>query len=162
MASLISDPMGRSDMHLISSRMTRFHKASLPVFAAVFVLIIAVLAFALDEVSLPLLLMLAVIPLAALFKYRARTFPLADEVWDCGDALFIRQGGAGRRIAFSRIRTIDHGDYPNPHTLGLVLCDPQEFGGKVAFVLPFRLFFLTKSPVQKDLERRITEAKCRS
>jgi hypothetical protein len=151
----------------ISSGFTIFNKRVFPLvwfgFLAIFVLT------ALSGLSkrgrvidaLPFLIGPAVMGLFGFFMMRTLIWSLADEVYDCGDFLLVKNNGQEESIALSNIMNVGASLMMNPPRITLRLAQPGVFGKEVAF-LPARSFSLNpfkQEPLVEDLIVRVDRAR---
>jgi len=92
---------------------------------------------------------------------RALVWDLADEVFDRGDALLIRNGGEEELIRLSNIMNVSVSTYVNPPRISLRLITPGTFGSEIAFspLTGFRLNPFAKNQVAEDLIVRVHQAR---
>lgn len=90
---------------------------------------------------------------------RRFVFPLADEVFDAGDALLVRRGPHTERIAFCQITSVDYSLVFDPPRITVRFTSPQ--GGAALDFMP-RLFpgmcFFRSHPLVENLRTRIDRA----
>ena len=86
-------------------------------------------------------------------------FNLADEVWDDGSALIVKNKGQDDRIALSNIINVSYSPLINPPLVTLMLRQPSVFGTEISFSAPVRFMPFTKSPLLEDLIRRVDAAR---
>jgi hypothetical protein len=150
-------------MTKISSRWTSFHKKGFPViwfgFLAFFLATSVVGGPAEAD------LMFVAVPIGmAIFGYflmKKLVWDLADEVYDCGESLLIRNRGSEERIALSNIMNVNVSTHMNPQRVTLRLVKPGAFGDEVAFspVAKPSLNPFAKNPVAEDLIVRVDRAR---
>lgn len=151
-----------SGLRRISSRWTFFTKKIAPVlmfgYLVVFALSVSTAAKTSRDAGIVLIVVVA---LGALFYFILRkfVFDLMDDVWDAGDALFIRNQGVEDRVALSQIMNISYSTLQNPPRVTLMLRIPCRFGSEISFMPPSRLLPFTKSPIIDDLIRRVDAAR---
>ena len=85
-------------------------------------------------------------------------FDLVDEVWDCGDSLLVKNKGVEYRFALSDFVDVGYTGFMNPPRITLSLRESSDFGPKVVFMTPIRLFPYSMPPVARDLRARIDQA----
>jgi hypothetical protein len=150
-------------MQRISSRMTFYYKRVFPIVMLVALLASMIVPFA---VGATVQLNFLIIPLAMLvfgfFIMKKLIFDLADEVWDVGDALIVRNRTQEDRIPLSSIMNVSYSPWINPPRVTLTLRTPGSFGDKLAFCAPIRLLPFADSPLIEDLIRRIDAARMRT
>jgi len=88
---------------------------------------------------------------------------LADEVFDCGDFLLIRNGDEEERVPLSNIMNVSASTYVNPPRITLRLAHPGKFGDEIAFspVRSFTLNPFARNEVAEDLIVRVDRARWR-
>jgi len=149
-------------MQRISSRMTFFYKRVFPLVWFGFLLLSIAVPLAKDTVPpLPVIL----IPIAMIgFGYlimKKLVFDLADEVWDAGDMLIVRNRDREDRILLSDIMNVSASQYTNPPRITLMLRMPSVFGDDIAFSPPVSLNPFASRPMIDDLIRRVDDARRR-
>ncbi len=155
-------------MQRISSKSTFFYKRLFPVVVIGFPLAIMTLIWwtsshSGNPVPLPVLLPPAFIGIVFYFIFKKLIFDLADEVWDAGDMLVVRNQGREDRIMLSDIINVSYSQFVNPPRVTLMLRTPGQFGDKVSFSPPRAGFLpLSPSPIVDDLIRRIDAARRRA
>ena len=115
-----------------------------------------------NPVPLPVLLIPAFIGVFFFFIFKKLIFDLADEVWDAGDMLVVRNKGQEDRILLSDIINVSYSQFVNPPRVTLMLRTPSLFGDEVSFAPPARIFPLSASPIVDDLIRRVDAARRRT
>ena len=151
-------------MPLMSSKMTFFYKRVFPViwfgFLAVFFLVALVKGSAADPISnLPSLIIPVVMAIIGYQIMKKMAFHLVDQVFDLGDALFVRSGGQEDRIALADIKNVNFVPYMSPPQVTLSLRRPSVFGDMIVFCAPARLMPLSPSPTIEKLIDRIDAAR---
>jgi hypothetical protein len=148
-------------MQRISSQTTFLLKRIFPVLW--FGVLALLLAMALRDAArnghapfVPVIVLLSM-TLWALFLFKTLILTLADEVWDAGDALVVRNKGREERIMLSERVDFSYWLIVNPPRLTLSLRQPTTFGRKISFILPTNDF-----TVGDDLIRRIKAARMRA
>ena len=89
---------------------------------------------------------------------------LADEVYDCGDFLLIRNRGEEDRITLADVMNVSASMFTNPPRITLRLAHPSKWGPEIAFIPikgnvvwnPFR-----KNAIAEDLTVRVDRARRR-
>jgi hypothetical protein len=110
-------------------------------------------------------LIFLIVPFAmAVFGYffmKKTVWNLADEVYDCGDSLLVRNRGTEEIIALSNILNISISKYSKSHEITLRLENPGMFGSEISFCpkAPFAFIPFSKNLVFEDLAVRIDEAR---
>jgi len=114
---------------------------------------------------LPFVLISAFMAIMMFRIFRKLVFDLADEVWDAGDALVVRNRGQEERIALAEIMNVNYSPLVNPPRVTLSLRRPTVFGDQISFCAPLRLTltpFSTTNPLIEELIRRIDAARERA
>ena len=100
-----------------------------------------------------------IVPLAMMgfgfFFMKKLVLDLADEVWDDGDALVVKNSGQEQRIALADIKNVNYSAMMSPPRVVLSLRRPTIFGEEIAFCAPPRLVPFSTSPVIGDLIERV-------
>jgi len=151
-------------MRLISSKMTFFNKRVFPAiwfgFLAVFIGLALFSGAGRNPASLlPVLIAPAIMIVFGYVIMKKLVFDLADEVWDDGDSLVVKNGGQEQRIALSDIKNVSYSPFVNPPRVTLSLRRPTVFGDEITFSAPLRLVPFSKSPVITDLIERVDQAR---
>jgi hypothetical protein len=110
----------------------------------------------------PMLLVVAV--LMAVFGYflmKRLLWNLADEVYDGGDFLLIKNRGEEDRVALSDIMNVSVSTYPNPSRITLKLINPGKFGKEITFApaASSALNPFAKNQIAEDLIVRVDQAR---
>lgn len=149
-------------MKKISSGMTTYHKKIFPAiwfgFLGLFVIGgIASGAMTRDPsvVAVPL-----VMAGFGYFFMKRLLWDLADEVFDDGDSLLVKQGGDQERIPLSNIMNVSIGN-SSPRRITLRLRNPGRFGNEVTFAPRQGFTFnpFAKNEVAEDLILRVERAR---
>jgi hypothetical protein len=153
-------------MRRISSKWTFFHKRVFPLvwfgFLVVFIgIAVSGPAYHADwSASVALLIVpLAMMGVGGYFLMKKLVFDLADEVWDDGAALLVKNAGQEQRIALGDVKNVEYSPWMSPPRVVLQLRRPTIFGDRIAFCAPMRLIPLARSPVIDDLIDRIDAAR---
>ena len=93
------------------------------------------------------------------FLYRKLIWELADEVFDRGDALVFRKGKSEQIVKLTEIINIEYSHLVSPERVTIYTRNPGPLGDELAFSPPFRFNIFSKSPLVKDLIRRVDEAR---
>lgn len=151
-------------MTRISSQRTWFLKKAFPVllvgFLAIFVPIVIRRGKQQDLVFLVFPAFMAVF---AFFLMKKLVWDLADEVYDCGDSLLVKNRGQEDRVEFSNIMNVSSSMLVNPPRITLRLVNVSKFGNEISFS-PARGFTLNpfaKDRVSENLMVRAWEARTR-
>ncbi|HUD87718.1 MAG TPA: hypothetical protein VMR17_14800 [Xanthobacteraceae bacterium] len=152
-------------MRRISSNLTFFYKIiSLAIWLASIVGIGGLaLYLGLTKRAADLLQFLPVIAIIIFLGYRSvkmRVFDAADEVWDDGDSLIVKNNGQEQRIPLTDIRNVSYSTLDNPTQVTVWLRRPMAFGDKVRFFGPthLRILPLAPNPEIDDLIERFNKA----
>ena len=151
-------------MKRISSRWTFFYKRVFPVIWFGFLLVfLSVPIFAGSRTSSPPPLLFFIGPIVMMvvgyFLMRKFVFDLADEVWDDGESLLVRNRGEEERIALADIKNVNYTPLLHPPRVVLALRRNTAFGDQIAFCAPVRFVPFASSPVIADLIDRIDAAR---
>ena len=143
----------------ISSRSTFFSKKVFPVIwfgFLVFFIIIALAGMAAkSEIIAPLLIMPVFMAIFGYVIMKKLVFDLADEVWDTGDALLVKNKNEEELIPLTNIINISYSVMVNPPRVTLTLRQPCRFGKEVSFSPPVKFVPFSKSPIIAELIERI-------
>ena len=145
-------------MRRISSGWTFFYKRVFPILWFGFLVVFAGIGVVRGQG-----LGVVIVPLAMIgfgyFLMQKLVFDLADEVWDEGDALRVKNGGQEQRIALSDIKNVNYSPFMNPPRVTLSLRRPTVFGEQITFCGPVQLVPFSSSPVIADLIERVDRAR---
>ena len=88
---------------------------------------------------------------------------LADEVYDFGEHLVVKNGGVEEVIKLADVMNVSIQTNMNPPRITLRLVRPSRFGEEVTFspIRPFTLNPFAKNEVAEDLIRRVDSARSR-
>lgn len=109
--------------------------------------------------------MALVIPLAmavfGFFLMKKLVWDLVDEVYDCGDALLVKNRDEETLVPLSNIMNVSASVLQNPPRITLRLIKPGAFGNEIAFapIIGFRINPFAKNRVAEDLIVRVHNAK---
>jgi hypothetical protein len=153
-------------MRRISSGMTFFHKRIFPLIALVFLLVFFFVSLRAALVGgrappLPFLLFPIFMLVVGFFFLKKLVFDLADEVWDAGDSLIVRNAGREERIALSEVMNVSYTAFMNPPRVTLTLRGTGSARREISFLPPVRFIPFAKSPIILDLIERIDLARRR-
>lgn len=146
-------------MRLISSKLTHWNKRRMPLclfgFLAIATAVIAVFV-ARGRCAPIMLLVPAVAALAAFVYMKFFTFVLADEVWDDGSTLVIKNGAGELRLPVANIRSVGYSIIADPPRITLVFRTSVFPEVRVQFMPHFfpGMFLLRKHPLVEELTRR--------
>ncbi|MGZ5651874.1 MAG: hypothetical protein ACXWG8_16235 [Usitatibacter sp.] len=150
-------------MTRISSKRTWFLKRVFPVlWFGVLAIVLAVgLVAGLPRTQMGFIAMPLLMMAVGVFVMKKFIYDLADEVFDCGDALLVRKAGKEERIALSNIINVGMSVATNPPRLTLRLDKPGRFGNEVVFSpeTPMRLDPFAKNRIAEDLMVRVDRAR---
>jgi hypothetical protein len=151
-------------MTKISSTSTQFYKKFLPLFLFGF-LTFFIVGLIRDRIyeKAPIALL---VPCLGVFLgfiiMKKLVWDLADEVYDCGDFLFIKKSGIEERVELSNIMNVSASTNTNPQRITLRLVRPGQFGAEISFspTTPFiSLNPFAKNPIIEDLIIRVDQAR---
>ncbi|HEY2387455.1 MAG TPA: hypothetical protein VGK30_10870 [Candidatus Binatia bacterium] len=151
-------------MTRISARSTFFLKRVFPVlwFGVLGVVSAAMLA-GIAAGSVPRVTVAPPVLMALLgfFLIRKLVWDLADEVYDCGDTLLVRNGGVEDLIPLANVMNVSVTTLTNPPRVELRLAVPSKLGSEVTFspVVGMRLNPFKKIPLVEDLIVRVDRAR---
>jgi hypothetical protein len=145
-------------MTRVSSEWTFFTKRVFPrlwfgIIAFIFLGAVAVVAA--DEA--PPVILLPPVFMAA-FGYvlmKHLVFDLADEVWDAGSELVVKNDGREARVPLRDVAHVSYAAFVNPPRVTLTLRHPSAMGSKITFAAPKTWRPFAKSPVIVGLVQRI-------
>jgi hypothetical protein len=80
---------------------------------------------------------------------------LADEVYDCGDHLLVRNSGREHHIDLSNVINVSHSSMTNPQRVTLTLREPVGERREIVFAPPANLVPFSRNRVVDDLIQRI-------
>lgn len=145
---------------------TLFYKKVVPVMWVTLVVVLAAItawraATGAPEYSPLEFVPLMVFAVIAFVWTRLTASGLADEVFDGGDHLVVRVGGAEERVTLGEIDDVKESRFiKQPPQIELVLRHPGRFGRVIAFVpTGYTIVPLAKSPLFYELKGRISEAR---
>jgi len=150
-------------MTKISSRATFYYKRVFPVFwfgfIAVFVAV-TLMSGAIAQ-SVMFLIVPAFLTIVGYIVMKKLVWDLADEVYDCGDALLVRNRGAEQRVVLSNVMNVGASTFTNPPRVTLRLVNAGKWGREISFipVIRFTLNPFAKYPVAEDLIVRVDRAR---
>jgi hypothetical protein len=151
----------------ISSRNTRFYKRVFPVlwFGGVAAFLAVGLGTMRGAHPAPVEVFIAPVFMLVIgwFVMRRLVFDLADEVYDEGDALRVRNGGDEERIALADIVNVSYAGMTNPPRITLTLRNSGRFGREVTFS-PAQSFLgplFRANPMVRELIDRVDAARRR-
>jgi hypothetical protein len=151
-------------MQRISSKWTFFYKRVFPVIWFGFILLFIGVNLTVSPPTGPTWIFpLLIVPIAlggfGYYFMRKFVFDLADEVYDDGDALVVRNGGQEQRIALADIKNVNYSALVSPPRVTLSLRRPTVFGEEVSFCAPVRVVPFATSPVINELIERVDRAR---
>lgn len=123
-------------MKKISSGSTFILKRILPVFFFLLPLIMITLMLTTatsKPIPVPALFIPCMIAVVGFFVFRQLVMDLADEVFDGGDFLLVRNRGQEERVPFTNIMNVSITQHVNPPRITLRLVKPGRFGDEIAF-----------------------------
>jgi len=158
-----SQQIAPQEMKKISSRWTFFNKWVFPVslfgFLAAFVALS--LSLGAPEKDPMFLIGPAAMAIFGFVLMRKLVWDLADEVYDCGDELLIKNRGKEDRIKLSNVINVNVSSLTNPPRITLRLDKPGRLGPEISFSPPraFSLNPFAKNPIGEDLIVRVDRAR---
>ena len=108
-----------------------------------------------SEIIAPLLIMPVFMAIFGYVIMKKLVFDLADEVWDTGDGLLVKNKNEEELIPFTNIINVSYSVMVNPPRVTLTLRQPCRFGKEVSFSPPVRFVPFSKSLIIADLIERI-------
>lgn len=151
-------------MKKISSGTTMYYKKIFPVIWFGFLALFVITGVASGAMTRDLSFILIPLVMAG-FGYvfmKKLLWDLADEVFEDGDTLLVKQGGDQERIPLSNIMNVSIGN-SSPRRITLRLRNPGRFGNEVTFAPKQGLTFnpFAKNAVAEDLIMRVEQARSR-
>jgi hypothetical protein len=153
-------------MRRISSKTTFYFKRIFPVFwfgfFALFMiapLVAPLLGGSTSGPPIGIVLVPAGMMIFGYFLMRKLVSDLADEVWDAGNMLVIKNGHQEERVALSDIMHVSYSQFVNPPRVTLYLRIPSMFGDRVSFSPPVSFLSLWTNPIAEDLIKRVDAAR---
>lgn len=155
-------------MRKISSSKTFFYKKLFPVFWFGMLLLFVIISLKVPPhgpLQVPFLLMPAVMAVIGYVVMRKLVWDLADEVYDCGDHLLVKNRGQEFRLSFAEIINVNAMTMVNPPRITLRLAQASSaegFGNEISFSpdRPFTLNPFAKNEIAEDLILRVDRARC--
>jgi len=152
-----------SSMVRISSRMTFFSKRVFPIlwFGFLAIFSAATLAASASPRRPPVWFLIPPVVLAVFgyFPMKVLVFDLADEVWDAGNELVVKNKGHEVRVQLSDVKNVSYTVLTNPQRVTLTLRQPTVFGSEITFAPPRVWIPFAKHPLVEDLIERIDVAR---
>ena len=154
-------------MKRISSSWTFYYKRVFPVFWFGFLLVFISIPFMRESHTgslppIPFFVGPILMMVVGYFIMRKFVFDLADEVWDDGDSLVVRNRGEEQRVALADIKNVNYTPLMHPPRVVLSLRQAAGLGDQIAFCAPVRFVPFASSPVINDLIDRIDAARRKS
>jgi len=150
-------------MTKISSTSTQFYKKVLPLFWFGFLtfFIIGLIRGRIYEKAPIALLVPFMGVFFGFFIMKKLVWDLADEVYDCGKFLFVKNSGMEERVELSNIMNVSASTYTNPQRITLKLVCPGQFGAEISFspTTPFIINPFAKNKIAEDLIVRVDQAR---
>ena len=146
-------------MRLISSKLTLWNKRWMPLcwfgLLAIATVVLAVLV-ARGRCEPAMLLIPAGAALASFLYMKFFTFVLADEVWDAGDILVIKNGSGELRLPVANIKSVHYSMVADPPRITLVFRTSVFPEVRVQFMPHFfpGMFLFRKHPLVAELTQR--------
>lgn len=143
----------------LSSKATFFNKRVVPVvwFGSLAVFVVVGLVVEGRGEDLPMVFFVAPLILAVIgfVIMKMLVFDLLDEVWDAGDGLVVRNGGAEDRVPLTNVINVSHATFTNPPRITLTLRHPCSFGKEITFSPLLRLNPFGRDPIAAELIERV-------
>jgi hypothetical protein len=153
-------------MKRISSSWTFFYKRVFPAIWFGFLLLFIILPLLgirgsppHPPLPLPFFIFPIVMMIFGYFFMRKLVFDLADQVWDDGDSLLVRNRGEEQRVALADIKNVNYTPFMHPARVVLSLRRNTALGDQIAFCAPMRFVPFSSSPVIVNLIDRIDAAR---
>jgi hypothetical protein len=148
-------------VRLISSRLTVFTKRALPAVMFAGLAVSLVLQAVRQGFHVEFFVAAAVFGIIAYIILRkSRLRDLADEVWDAGTELVIKNRGTQEHVPLSEIMNISYSSF-NPQRATLYLRQPGVFGKEIHFIPPNQFLPWAKNPAVDELIERVDAARRR-
>jgi hypothetical protein len=151
-------------MKRISSSWTFYYKRVFPAIWFGFLLLFIILPLlgirgASRTPPVPFFIVPIVMMIFGYFFMRKLVFDLADQVWDGGDSLLVRNRGEEQRVALADIKNVNYSPFMHPARVVLSLRRKTAFGDQIAFCAPMRFLPFSSSPIITDLIDRVDAAR---
>jgi hypothetical protein len=153
-------------MRRLSSKLTFFNKRVFPTiwfgFLGMF-LVVGLFGSKSKTVPLPFLIVPIFMAVLGYFTMKKLFFDLADEVWENGDHLVVKNKGVEERIAFTEIKHLNYSGASNPQRITLTLHVPNRLGSEISFspIQTGFLSMLTKNKIATELIDKVDRARQR-
>jgi hypothetical protein len=149
-------------MTRLSSGSTWFTKRMFPIlwFGVIAFFLVYSLSGTLPRGGMRALLVLGPILIAAagFLAMKRLIFSLADEVWDAGSDLVVRNQGREARIPLADIASVNYTVTTRPQRVTLRLRQSSAFGREITFAAPTTWIPFAKNPLIEDLIARVEDA----
>lgn len=154
----------RAGMKKISSGATFFHKRIFPLIwfgGLVFILTRIWTDAALQQENWMFLVLPGFMIVIGIVVMKKLVWDLADEVYDGGEYLLVKNRGEEERIPLSNIMNVSASTSQNPPRITLRLVRGGRFGTEVSFcpVTKFSFNPFAKNPLVDELIRRVDQAR---
>ena len=150
-------------MRRISSRWTFFMKRVFPPlwFGILGCFFLPILRGVTSGESVPLeaLLFPAIMAVFGYVVLKRLVFDLADEVWDAGPELLVKNKDHEVRVALTNVVNVGYSTATSPPRVTLTLRQPTQLGKELTFMAPMSWIPFAKSPLIVDLIKRIDAAR---
>jgi hypothetical protein len=150
-------------MSRISSRSTFFTKRVFPTlwFGFVAVLFLSSIVGEASGRNIPVQFLIFPVVMGGFgyFIMKNLVFDLADEVWDAGSELLVKNHGREARVGLRDVVNVSYSVATNPQRVTLTLRQPTALGKEITFAAPTTWIPFAKSPVIEDLIQRIDAAR---
>jgi hypothetical protein len=149
----------------ISSKWTRYYKWVFPTFWFGFLIFFVGASLHAAQptgVDIMFIAVPGIMMVFGFFLFKMLVWGLADEVYDCGESLLVRNRGKEERVNLSNIMNVNVSSFTNPPRITLRLDNASRlFGSEIAFspetwqsINPF-----AKNKVGEDLIVRVDQAR---
>ena len=152
-------------MTKISSKWTRYNKWIFPIFWFGFLTVFVAIGLFVDPPAGAGVIFVAgpmVMMAFGYFLFKKLVWDLADEVYDCGESLLVRNRGKEERVDLSNVMNVNVSSLTNPPRITLRLDKPSRlFGSEIAFSpeAPISINPFAKNKVGDDLIVRVDQAR---
>ena len=150
-------------MKKISSEYTFFYKKLIPVVWLAFLGFALTLGFKAGAIEKNPMTLVSpgIVTVIGYFIWKKKFWTLADEVYDWGDFLMVKNNGQEEQVLLTNIMNVSASTFTNPPRVTLKLVNPGKFGTEISF-LPVRKFFampFANNAVSEDLIIRVDRAR---
>ncbi len=153
-------------MKKISSGMTFFSKKIFPLFWFGFLLLFMVITISSGALQKdPMFLVIPLIMVGiGYWVMKMIVWDLADEVFDCGSYLLVKNGDIEDRIYLADVMNVSAVPYMNPPRITLRLRKANKLGTEISFspITGFRLNPFAKNAIAEDLILRVDKERSKA